>query len=351
MNILMDILILIFLIIIIYKIKFTKDNKEYLSLKTCNSIRGILAIIVLFHHIAQRTTSGFLFQEFGNLGFMPVSLFFFFSGYGLMKKYISDENYKEGFIKKRIPTLLIPYIIVIILYWIMYACYGHSYTINEMLEILSRGYIIASASWYIVDIIILYFIFFLSMKLLNKKYNLIILINLIFSILLMIILKNIGWGEYWYNTIIVSTLGMFWAYKEESIIRFLNKSYFITLPMFIALFLILYLNKNLFVRLLNFEYASVIITLIIGILFSIIMIMFSKKVIIGNKILDFIGKISLEVYLLQGIFAYIFRTGIFSISNDFLKSLMIIIFTFIFSFLFNKIFSFILSKYKKLIKR
>lgn len=134
-------------------------------LKTCNSIREILALMILFHHIAQKATAGNYFPEFKYLGFIPVSLFFFFSGYGLMKKYMSDQDYSKGFIKKRIPTLLIPYIIVILLYWIMYACYGHFYTFAEMCEILSRGYIIASASWYIVDIIILYFqLFYLNIR-------------------------------------------------------------------------------------------------------------------------------------------------------------------------------------------
>lgn len=349
MNILMDLLIVIFLFVIFFKAKFTKDNKEYLSLKTCNSIRGVLALMVLFHHIAQKTTAGNYFPEFKYLGFMPVSLFFFFSGYGLMKKYMNDEDYSKGFIKKRIPTLLIPYVIVILLYWIMYACYGHFYTFAEMGEILSRGYIIASASWYIVDIIVLYFVFYLLMKLFKKKYNLIILGNFIFNILMILYFKRIDFGEYWYNTIIMCSVGMLWAYKEENIISFIKKSYYLILPMFLILFHILCHNRYLAVKVLDFEYGSVIVTLTLGLLFSVILIMLSRKIIIGNKILDFVGKISLEVYLLQGIFAYVFRTGYFAISNDFIKSLMIILFTFIFSFVFNKIFSFILSKYKKLI--
>ena len=175
----MDILVLIFLIVILFGIKYTHDNEEYLSLKTCNSIRGILALIVLFHHIAQRINSGYLFSEFTKFGFLPVSVFFFFSGYGLMKKHISEANYSKGFIKKRIPSLLIPYLIVIFLYWLMYACYGEVYSFADMLDILSRGYIIASASWYIVDIIILYFVFYLSMKLFKKNNWLIILCNFI----------------------------------------------------------------------------------------------------------------------------------------------------------------------------
>lgn len=347
----MDVLVILFILVILFGIKFTKDNEEYLSLKTCNSIRGILALIVLFHHIAQRIDSGFLFFEFANLGFLPVSVFFFFSGYGLMKKHISEENYSKGFIKKRIPSLLIPYVIVIFLYWLMYACYGDVYSIGDMIEILSRGYIIASASWYIVDIIILYFVFYLSMKLFKKNNWLIILSNVLFNILLMVLFKNIGWGEYWYNTILISNLGMFWAFKEENIIKFINKSYYLVLPMIVLLFGVLWTNRSLIVKLLNFDFSSVLVTTIIGILFTLIVLFISRKFIIGNKILDFVGKISLEVYLLQGIFVYIFIKSGRMISSDIVTSLIVIALTIGFGYVFNKLFSFILSKYKKLIAR
>ena len=347
----MDILVLIFLIVILFGIKYTHDNEEYLSLKTSNSIRGILALIVLFHHIAQRINSGYLFSEFTKFGFLPVSVFFFFSGYGLMKKHISEEDYSKGFIKKRIPSLLIPYLIVIFLYWLMYACYGEVYSFADMLDILSRGYIIASASWYIVDIIILYFVFYLSMKLFKKNNWLIILCNVIFNVILMLLFKNIGWGEYWYNTILISNLGMLWAFKEEVIIKFIKKSYYLVLPMIVLLFGVLWGNRSLVVKLLNFEFASALVTTIIGILFTLIVIFISRKFIIGNKILNFVGKISLEVYLLQGIFVYIFIKSARIISSDILTSLIVIVLTIVFGYVFNNLFSFILSKYKKLISR
>ena len=347
----MDILVLIFLIVILFGIKYTHDNEEYLSLKTCNSIRGILALIVLFHHIAQRINSGYLFSEFTKFGFLPVSVFFFFSGYGLMKKHISEEDYSKGFIKKRIPSLLIPYLIVIFLYWLMYACYGEVYSFTDMLDILSRGYIIASASWYIVDIIILYFVFYLSMKLFKKNNWLIILCNVIFNVILMLLFKNISWGEYWYNTILISNLGMLWAFKEETIIKFIKKSYYLVLPMIVLLFSVLWGNRSLVVKLLNFEFASALVTTIIGILFTLIVIFISRKFIIGNKVLNFVGKISLEVYLLQGIFVYIFIKSGRIISSDILTSLIVIVLTVVFGYVFNKLFSFILSKYKKLIAR
>lgn len=167
----------------------------------------------------------------------------------------------------------------------------------------------------------------------------------------MLLFKNIGWGEYWYNTILISNLGMLWAFKEENIIKFIKKSYYLVLPMIVLLFAVFGINRSLIVKLLNFDFSSVLVTTIVGILFTLIVLFISRKFIIGNKILDFVGKISLEVYLLQGIFMYIFIKSDRIISSDILTSLIVIVLTIVFGYVFNKLFSFILSKYKKLIAR
>ena len=60
---------------------------------------------------------------------------------------------------------------------------------------------------------------------------------------------------------------------------------------------------------------------------------------------------TVEVYLLQGIFVYIFIKSARIISSDILTSLIVIVLTIVFGYVFNKLFSFILSKYKKLIAR
>ena len=90
--------------------------------------------------------------------------------------------------------------------------------------------------------------------------------------MLMLLFKNIGWGEYWYNTILISNLGMLWAFKEETIIKFIKKSYYLVLPMIVLLFGVLWGNRSLVVKLLNFEFASALVTTIIGILFTLIVI-------------------------------------------------------------------------------
>ena len=79
-------------------------NDDFLSLDTMKSLRGFAAIGVILHHISQEQ----VFQQEGillpfvNAGAYFVSIFFFASGYGLLKSFNSKPDYLKGFIKKRI---------------------------------------------------------------------------------------------------------------------------------------------------------------------------------------------------------------------------------------------------------
>ncbi|WP_173468755.1 acyltransferase family protein [Fibrobacter succinogenes] len=117
-NIAIDILPILLLFLCIFGAKITKplssiNSKDYLSLATCKSYRGLFAILVILLHLAQRTESGVLFRYFTFTGMLPVPFFFFLSGYGLQKSYIvKSDKYRNGFLLKRVPTVLIPYIII-----------------------------------------------------------------------------------------------------------------------------------------------------------------------------------------------------------------------------------------------
>ena len=92
-NIAIDILPILLLFLCIFGAKITKplssiNSKDYLSLATCKSYRGLFAIVVILHHLAQRTETGILFRIFTSMGSLAVAFFFFLSGYGLQKSYI-----------------------------------------------------------------------------------------------------------------------------------------------------------------------------------------------------------------------------------------------------------------------
>ena len=63
-------------------------NNTYLSKDNCNSFRGLFALIIIIHHIAKSVSSGIILKPFTQVGYLIVAVFFFYSGYGLMKKHI-----------------------------------------------------------------------------------------------------------------------------------------------------------------------------------------------------------------------------------------------------------------------
>ena len=74
-------------------------QKDIASLDVMKSLRGFAAIGVILHHISQEMIfqNGKVLTPFVNAGAFFVAIFFFCSGYGLIKSLDSKENYLHGF--------------------------------------------------------------------------------------------------------------------------------------------------------------------------------------------------------------------------------------------------------------
>ena len=126
-GILEQILFYLYLILFIWggSNKFGKKlefNDDYTSLDVMKSLRGFAAIGVILHHISQEQA----FQErhvlsaFVNAGAYFVAIFFFCSGYGLIKSLDSKKDYLKGFIKNRIvKAIVLPFYVNVIIYGIL----------------------------------------------------------------------------------------------------------------------------------------------------------------------------------------------------------------------------------------
>ena len=91
------IILFLFLCIVVYKAQVVSDGyANCLSVEATRSIRGICALIIVLHHLAQEidTFSPFCIV-FKPLGFLAVTVFFFYSGYGLMKSHQCKADYKK----------------------------------------------------------------------------------------------------------------------------------------------------------------------------------------------------------------------------------------------------------------
>ena len=326
----------------LYKIKFIKPfsivNENYLSISTCRAYKGIFAIVIIFHHLAQKTENGLLFQLFSGIGYLGVSVFFFFSGYGLLRSYINSENYKKGFLFRRLSSILIPYVIVTFLYWLMNYAIGNFYTIKDVFVAIVQGEPIALNSWYVINILAFYIVFWILMVLCQKHYCLMIVGGLFWYVFYVAFCLKMHYGGWWYNSSFLVSVGMIWAVYEKRILDVIKQHYISVAVSVGVLLAFLFFISFRIVPLGSSNWIVLIMTTLKAILFTICVLLFSLRFVVENKILDFLGTISFEIYLLHGLFMVIFRNNIMYIQNELLWCILVLFCTIALAFLLHIVF-------------
>lgn len=303
-NIALDILPIALIAIFVsgmYPCERSDINADYLSIETGNSFRGLFAIVVVFHHLSQRTSTGLLFRYFTEVGYLAVAVFFFFSGYGLQKSYITKGiNYRKGFLFRRLPSVLAPYIIATALYWFQNFRRGVSYSTKDIITMAVTDHPIVSFSWFIINILAFYVAFWLLMFICRKHYLLMIFGAVLFNVCWVAYCIKMNLGIWWYRSSHLLVIGMFWAIYEEDILDEIKASYRVIVPITWSAFAVLFFFQEQILSLfpiLNLQYS-----LITAVVFVMSVLLFSMKIQIGNKVLAFLCNISLEIYLLHGLF-------------------------------------------------
>lgn len=159
----MIIFIVILLLLLFYKTKLSSIGEyfeDFLSLNNSKSIKGICCFFIVIHHISINLSDPGLFSIFVDIGYLSVSLFFFYSGYGLMKSLETKDDYLNGFIIKRLPTILISFWLVNIIYIFVNIILGEKYSFISMISYITGIKLINSNAWYVITIILFYLSFY-----------------------------------------------------------------------------------------------------------------------------------------------------------------------------------------------
>lgn len=295
----------IFFAILLFKAKFfTKGtwNDEVLSLNQTKSILGFCAIGIVFHHLAQKTCAPWLNQEvivhgldfFLNLGHLFVALFFFYSGFGLFKSLKSKENYLKGFLGKHLTPIIILYLLI--------NC-----------EFYYVGKVFSPYTWYINAIVILYVLFYCSFRFVKNDLASICLVAL--GILIYSFVCNwLVLGGWWYNTAFLFLIGIIFAKNEEKFILFFKNNFLLCVIFSVLTFATSFAIDILFKSELSRNFVC-IIEAISAFSFVVLVLLASLKIKFENKVLTFSGSITLELYLIHGLFVQMF--GCSFVSDDF----------------------------------
>lgn len=265
-----SLIVVSFLLILVYFVKTQGKTVENLSPSMTNAIKGICAICILLGHI---TNPCFLF--FHELSGPIVGCFFAMSGYGLTQQYLIKGNEYIGKLPSKIVKLTLPYFACCVLFLCLEHIFIGKITFHEALIQIKHGHFsyFLTFSWLVTAIIYFYVNFYLSFKCKYKE--------------IWIWLGFIFWYLY-VNYILPGNNGFMWGSSASfalSVTYALHKERF-NKYCIILIFLIV-----LFSPLDSIKYTM-----------STLLVLTSLGGIISqSKILKILGKISYEVYILQGV--------------------------------------------------
>ena len=281
-------------------------NKDYTL-----PIRGLCALFVVTGHLENFLNSSSLgtinWLHFFHWSTPAVSVFFFLSGYGLSKKLarIPIQNFK--WISPSLKKIGISLLIFCFIYVVMYLILDKESCIALMERAFFNGTIeILPHSWYMYVLLLLYCFFWLCYKKINGKKALIALCMCIlaYSYLIYIFKDNLPFGL-WTKAIWSFPLGIWVCNNEYRIKEYVKKHFnvvYITIPCFILLLTaVAFFNKERFSEL-EFFIQYIILLNLVGFFVYIVCIYIKSNNNIFTKVLSYIGTISMEVYLAQGIF-------------------------------------------------
>lgn len=293
-------------------------------------VQGALAVFIIFHQTvvaldANHIDAGDL-AFFYYYGILAVSFFFFSSGFGLIKRWMTDQNYIKGFMRRRIFTVLVPFFICNYIYLtdalVNNIIISKHFGFGEVICSFFGIFLVNNEMWFAVEIMILYVAFRAVFARVKKPLTGIIIMTLVVLIMMTIGLfsghSDTGvmsyWfkGEWWYNTIFMFPVGMLYAYKEERINKVIRKAFVaVLLASSILVVLMDHIHRNLVSKSIYwteyYDSANPILDKLLGLgqetlyelVFLIFVITLMSRIKIGNPVIRFFGKISLEIIMLN----------------------------------------------------
>ncbi len=318
-------------------------NEEYTSLKQTKMLQGITALGVALHHMAQKTCAPWHpaiytvhgLDLFVPIGYLFVSVFLFCSGLGLYKSLHTKPDYLKHFIRRRILTMIIAFYLSEWIHTAVRLLMRQKMDLTKILWYLSGLHMANPNAWYLIVIPFFYLVFWAAFRF-CKREGFAIFWVFVFTLAYTVLGAYIGhqdnwWmqGEWWYNSIILFPVGLLFGKFEKPVTRFFRKGYWFWLLLsFAGIFLLFrqseWLNNSVWGYYDAFSSRMRVphslmsaggqwLVCLFYVAFCFLLMM---KVRIGNKTLAWLGSITLEFYLMHGLFVELFGFNFMDITKS-----------------------------------
>jgi len=264
------------------------------------ALRGIATVCIMLSHILGPISKMFSFFFQGTLW---VWVFFFYSGYGLSYSKKNNPDYLNGFLTQKVKSIYAPFFIAEIAYEVVIEIQFGALNLKNMIAAGLGINLSNSVLWYVLEILIIYFIFYL-VSIIQERYSLCDLLvwpALYAAFLLVSVIFDVG--TWWYISTSAFVFGICFNHISPLIRKVLSNrklevvSCMIAVAILAQLQVLLYTNLFEWVSLKNYlVVAFYIIAVPANFILSAISLEYIK---ICNPVTIFLGSISYHIYLIH----------------------------------------------------
>lgn len=305
---------------ILYVISLTRKSPiTILSKDKSNAVKGVLAILIVFHHFST-TCDISSFSEFRRWGSIIVSVFFFMSGYGLGRSItLKGKVYLSNFLSHRLwKSVILPYAITLIIFLVYLNVDVPD--ASTLVGDWSRGFTLLPNAWFIVALALMYLGFYF----INKTSGRCHLVKMfLYTLVYIIIVHSVGFERCWYVSVIMFPLGMLYADKENELVTLLNRyrARIWLIPLMMGITCTCFIMQTIISSIVAF------MALTIALVFVMISIEVERIGKIG--LFSFLSAISYEIYLCHGVVMKMCRGKYLNITEDWMFVIVVVAMTLI----------------------
>ena len=279
---------------------------DCLSKEQTTAINGVFVLLVFLSHASTYVElSGPLDAAYltmkGYLRQMIVATFLFYSGYGMLESIKSKGmDYVKSIPGKRFAKVLLHMEIAVLLFLLTDFAIGKSYGLKTTLLSFTFWTSIGNSNWYIFIILCLYLIVFFSFLVCRGNLYAGTFLTAALSLVFAYMMMRAGKDTWWYNTVVLYPLGMFWSLFRPQIEKIVTKNdihWFLCVGVLLASYYLCYLRRDTRIR---WYYLW-------GVLFMALLVLLTMKLKIGNDILHWFGSHVFSIYILQRIPMMVFQ--------------------------------------------
>ena len=318
-------------------------NDGYTSLEQTKVLLGIMALGVALHHMAQKTCAPWHpsqytvhgLDPFVQMGYLFVGAFLFCSGLGLYRSVKTKPDYLKGFVRRRILPIVIAYYLSEWLYTGVRLAMGEEMDALTVVWYLSGLHMANFNAWYAVAICFFYLAFWAAFRYCKREGAAIFcvfLFALAYALLCALIDQQTDWwelGEWWYNSILLFPLGLLFGRYEKQVTAFLKKGWLLWLLLALAATVALFYQSQWLIdhawgyyndlsdpMKVPHRLMSAAAQWLSAFAFVAACFLLTMKVRLGNRALQWLGGVTLEFYLVHGIFVELFGYNFHDISKS-----------------------------------